>query len=104
MNLLSNAVKFTDSGSITVSLRSENGLHELSVTDTGRGIPADDLPRIFEEFQQVKAQNGASEEGTGLGLSIAKKSVELLGGTIVAESEVGRGTTFTMKIGNYTPA
>ena len=81
MNLLSNAVKFTEKGSITVSLKSVDEWVELSVVDTGPGIPAADLPFIFEEFRQVE---GEEKEGTGLGLSIAKKSIELLGGTISA--------------------
>ena len=70
-------------------------------TDTGPGIPAEDLPHIFEEFRQVEREGGAQTEGTGLGLSIAKKSIELLGGTISAESDVGVGTTFTLRIGDY---
>ena len=69
-----------------------------SLRPPGPGIPAADLPFIFEEFRQVE---GEEKEGTGLGLSIAKKSIELLGGTISAESEVGEGTTFTLRIGGY---
>jgi signal transduction histidine kinase len=101
MNLLGNATKFTDSGSITVSLRIVDGDAELSVADTGVGIPADDLPHIFDEFRQVERQGGEQTEGTGLGLAIAKKTVVLLGGTLTAESEVGVGTTFTVRIGDY---
>ena len=101
MNLLSNAVKFTEEGSITVSLKSVDEWVELSVVDTGPGIPAADLPFIFEEFRQVE---GEKKEGTGLGLSIAKKSIELLGGTISAESEVGEGTTFKLRIRDYESA
>ncbi len=104
MNLLSNAVKFTDQGTITVSLRQDDDAVELAVADTGQGIPAEDLPHIFEEFRQVEREGGAQTEGTGLGLSIAKKSIELLGRTISAESEVGEGTTFTLRIGDYEPA
>ena len=74
---------------------------ELSVADTGPGIPPEDLPHIFEEFHQVDSEGG--QEGTGLGLSIAKKSVELLGGTISAESRVGEGTNFTLRIRDYQP-
>ncbi|MFC1525894.1 ATP-binding protein [Candidatus Latescibacterota bacterium] len=101
MNLLGNAVKFTEQGSITVTLRPADSGVELSVADTGVGIPAEDLPHIFEEFRQVERQVGDKTEGTGLGLAIAAKSVEMLGGTISAESEVGRGTTFTVQIGDY---
>ena len=101
INLLGNAVKFTEEGSITVSLKSVDEWVELSVVDTGPGIPAAELPFIFEEFRQVE---GEEKEGTGLGLSMAKKSIELLGGTISAESEVGEGTTFTVRIRDYVPA
>jgi len=101
MNLLGNAVKFTEEGSITVSLKPVESRVELSVADTGVGIPAEDLPHIFKDFHQVERQVGEKVEGTGLGLAIAKKSVDMLGGTISAESEVGRGTTFTMWIGDY---
>ncbi len=101
MNLLGNAVKFTEKGSITVSLKAAGDGVELAVADTGVGIPAGDLPHIFDEFQQVSNQGGAKKEGTGLGLAIAKKSVELLGGKIEAESEVGKGTTFKIQIADY---
>ena len=101
MNLLGNAAKFTGEGSITVSVRpTDDGSAEIRVADTGVGIPPDDLPHIFDEFRQVARQGGEQTEGTGLGLSIARKIVELLGGTITAESQVGRGTAFTVRIGS----
>jgi len=103
INLLGNAVKFTDAGSITVSVKPAEDQVEISVTDTGMGIPSEDLPYIFEEFRQVERQGSTDKEGTGLGLAIARKSVELLGGTISAESEVGTGTTFTLRIKDYPP-
>ena len=98
MNLLGNAVKFTDAGSITISVKSIEDQVEISVADTGMGIPSEDLPHIFEEFRQVERQGSTEKEGTGLGLAIARKSVELLGGTLSAESEVGKGATFTLRI------
>ena len=98
MNLLGNAVKFTETGSITLAFDTVGEWHQLSVTDTGIGIAVDQLPRIFDEFQQADQVAGDPSEGSGLGLAIAKKSVELLGGTITAESEVGRGTTFTVRL------
>jgi signal transduction histidine kinase len=101
MNLLSNALKFTAQGSITVSSKPVDDWVELSVADTGSGIPPEDLPHIFDEFRQVESQGGKTQEGTGLGLSIAKKSVELLGGTISVESEMGKGTKFTLRIQDY---
>ena len=101
INLLGNAVKFTEAGSITLSVyAAENGV-EVSIADTGVGIPPEDLPHIFEEFRQVNRE-GAEAQGSGLGLAIVKKSVELLGGTIQVESKVSRGTAFTFRIGNYS--
>ena len=93
--------KFTDTGSITLSLCSVEGATELSIADTGVGIPPEDLPHIFDEFRQVERQGGEQTEGTGFGLAIARKTVELLGGTISATSEVGVGTTFTVRMGDY---
>ena len=101
MNLLGNSVKFTDAGSITLSVKPVGDQVEVSVADTGMGIPAEDLPHIFEEFRQVERQGSTEKGGTGLGLAIAKKSVELLGGTLSAASEVGKGTTFTLRIKGY---
>ena len=75
-----------------------DGTVELSIADTGVGIPPEDLPHIFDEFRQVERQGGEQTEGTGLGLAIASKTAELLGGTLAAESEVGRGTTFRLRI------
>jgi signal transduction histidine kinase len=101
MNLFGNATKFTTRGSITLSLRLDDGAVELSVADTGVGIPPEDLPHIFDEFRQVERQGGEQTEGTGLGLAIAKKTVELLEGELTAASEVGVGTTFTVRINDY---
>ncbi len=88
-------------GVITLSLRSVDGDAELSIADTGVDIPTEDLRHIFDEFRQVERQ-GEQTEGTGLGLAIAKKTVDLLGGTLTAESEIGVGTTFTVRIGDYS--
>ena len=101
VNLLGNAAKFTETGTITVSLRTTNGdagnRLELIVADTGIGIPPEDLPHVFEEFRQVNGA-GNAQEGSGLGLSIARRSIELMGGTIAAESIVGQGSTFTVRL------
>jgi predicted ATPase/signal transduction histidine kinase len=102
INLLSNAIKFTDAGEVLVRARVEgqaNGdvMLVITVADTGVGIPADALETIFEEFQQVEG-GIQKREGTGLGLPIAKKWVELLGGSIAVESELGKGSTFTVSI------
>ena len=71
---------------------------ELSVTDTGIGIAEADQPKIFEEFRQVGSDNAKKIEGTGLGLTLAKKFVELHGGRIWVESEVGKGSTFVFTL------
>jgi signal transduction histidine kinase len=93
-NLLSNAVKFTPAdGRVDVSARLEDGQVEIAVADTGPGIPAEDLELIFEEFEQT-VDGKKKEEGTGLGLPLSRKLVELHGGRLWVESEVGRGSTF----------
>ena len=97
-NLLSNAVKFTDEGG---QVEVELGPHgdknfALRVRDSGIGIAAEDLPRLFREFEQLDAGPGRRFQGSGLGLSLTKKLVELHGGTIEVESRVGSGTTFTV--------
>ena len=80
INLLSNAIKFTDSGSVTVTAAQSDGELVVSVTDTGKGIPADELPTIFDEYRQAEGSESSVQKGTGLGLSITKKFAELLGG------------------------
>ncbi len=98
-NLLSNAVKFTpDGGRVDVRAERADGEVRISVSDTGIGIAPEDRERIFEEFQQAARSEGRSQEGTGLGLTLAKKFVELHGGRIWVESEVGKGATFTFAI------
>jgi GAF domain-containing protein len=99
LNLLSNAVKFTPEGgriSITAN-KTDNGA-EISVSDTGIGIAPEDQPRIFEEFRQVGSDSTHKTEGTGLGLTLAKKFVELHGGKIWVESEIGKGSTFSFTL------
>jgi signal transduction histidine kinase len=93
-NLLSNAVKFTpEGGEVDVSAARVDGEMRVSVADSGPGIAAEDLDRIFEEFQQTEA--GASQrEGTGLGLALSRRFVEMHGGRIWCVSEVGEGSTF----------
>ena len=93
-NLIGNAVKFTQNGSVAVVVRSQQDGIEISVVDTGMGIPSDELTRIFEPFQQVDNSANGLLKGSGLGLNIVKRFVTLLGGTVTVESEVGHGTTF----------
>jgi signal transduction histidine kinase len=99
LNLLSNAVKFTpEGGRIGISARQADGAVEISVSDTGIGIAPEDQGRIFEEFRQVGGDYAHKKEGTGLGLTLAKKFVELHGGKIWVESEVGKGSKFTFAL------
>ena len=99
LNLLSNAVKFTpEGGRIGIAARQSNGSVEISVTDTGIGIAAEDQPRVFEEFRQVGADYALKKEGTGLGLTLAKKFVELHGGKIWVTSEPGKGSRFSFTL------
>jgi signal transduction histidine kinase/CheY-like chemotaxis protein len=99
VNLLSNAVKFTpDRGQIAVRAQREDGEVRVSVRDTGLGIAAEDQARIFDEFQQAKQVGSKSGEGTGLGLTLSKKFVELQGGRIWVDSQIGHGSTFTFTI------
>jgi signal transduction histidine kinase len=99
LNLLSNAVKFTpEGGRIGIEARQADGVVEVSVSDTGVGIAPEDQPKIFEEFRQVGSDYTHKVEGTGLGLTLAKKFVELHGGKIWVESEVGKGSKFTFTL------
>ena len=94
LNLLSNAFKFTFEGEIAVSLRQVEGAAELIVSDTGTGIPAAEVPRLFERFHRVENARGRTHEGSGIGLALVQELVKLHGGTITAESTVGLGTAF----------
>jgi signal transduction histidine kinase len=97
-NLLSNAVKFTPAGgSVCVRSNRRESTVEIAVSDTGPGIAAADQDRIFEEFQQT-AVGAGKPEGTGLGLALSKRLVELHGGWIAVQSELGHGSTFTFTL------
>lgn len=98
MNLVGNAIKFTEKGSVQLSVNREQDQLRFSITDTGIGIPRDKLQSIFENFTQAHSSDTRKYGGTGLGLSISKQLVELMGGTISIESEVGSGTTFSFSI------
>jgi signal transduction histidine kinase len=98
LNLITNAVKFTgDDGSVVVRALREGGEIRITVTDTGIGVPEEDRERIFESFQQG-GRGSSREEGTGLGLTLSRRIVELLGGHMWLETEVGRGSTFGFAI------
>lgn len=98
LNLLSNAFKFTLAGEIAVSLAWLGDSVELRVRDTGTGIPAEELPKIFDRFHRVAGARGRTHEGTGIGLALAKELVALHGGTLAVESEAGRGSTFVVRV------
>ena len=98
LNLLSNAIKFTpDGGRINVRALPRDASVEVSVSDTGIGIAPEDQAAIFEEFRQVGTA-AKKVEGTGLGLTLSRKFIELHGGRIWVESELGTGSTFTFTI------
>lgn len=97
-NLLSNAFKYTWEGQITLELNRHERQFRLAVTDTGVGIPAEELPHMFERFHRVQNPSGRTYEGTGIGLSLTKELVNLHGGTITVESIEGAGSRFTVTI------
>jgi signal transduction histidine kinase len=99
LNLLSNAVKFTPQGGrVGVTATVSAGVVAIAVSDTGVGIAPDDQEAVFEEFRQVGRDGARKEEGTGLGLTLARKFVELHGGRIWVQSQVGQGSTFTFTL------
>ncbi len=97
-NLVGNSIKFTDEGHVMVSAQREGDFLAITVRDTGIGIAAEDLPRIFESFEQLDGSTVREHSGTGLGLAVTKKFVELHGGIIRVESEVGKGSSFTFTL------
>src|SRR5262245_11527443 len=98
LNLVGNAIKFTDIGEVCVTAKVKNGHFNVSVIDTGPGIPLEHQPRIFEQFHQVDNSNTKAKGGTGLGLAIAKQIVEMHGGRIWVESALGQGATFQWEL------
>ena len=96
-NLLSNALKFTPSGGrVTISTRQEDTEAVLEVTDTGSGIPADELPRVFERFW--RGRQAVQTSGSGIGLSVAADLARAHGGRLTAASRQGHGTTMTLTL------
>jgi PAS domain S-box-containing protein len=98
LNLLSNAFKFTLSGAISLRLRWQDGQAILTVVDTGAGVPADELPRLFERFHRVRGVRARTQEGSGIGLALVQELVRLHGGTIAVTSAPNEGTTFTVSL------
>jgi signal transduction histidine kinase len=98
LNLLSNAAKFTERGEIKVAAWQENGNVKLTVSDTGIGMKKEALDYIFEEFRQADMSSTRRYGGTGLGLAIVRRFINLMGGEIAVESEIGKGSKFTITI------
>ena len=100
LNLLSNALKFTPSGTVTIKVSQNVAAQTVTVgvTDTGVGIAPEDQAKVFEDFRQLDSSPARGYGGTGLGLSICRRLSLMLGGTIELNSEVGRGSTFTLSL------
>jgi signal transduction histidine kinase len=102
LNLVGNAIKFTDAGEVRITAKAFNGHFNVTVADTGPGIPPAEQRRIFEQFHQVDSSLTKAKGGTGLGLAIAKQIVEMHGGRIWVESNLGKGSTFQMELPTRT--
>ncbi len=98
LNLLSNAFKFTFEGGIHVSLRATEGRAHLTIADTGTGIPEGELPHLFERFHRVEGAKGRSYEGSGIGLALVQELAGLHGGSIAVDSQLGKGSHFTVSL------
>jgi PAS domain S-box-containing protein len=98
LNLLSNAFKFTLAGEIEVRLEAVAGAAQLTVRDTGVGVPPEELPRLFERFHRVRESRGRTHEGTGIGLALVQELVRLHAGTIRVESVLDQGTRFIVRV------
>ncbi len=97
-NLIANAIKFTREGSVTIFGSTSDGSVSIEISDTGIGISKNDLPCIFDEFRQVDGGTTRSYEGTGLGLAIARRTARMLGGDVTVESQLHKGSTFTLTL------
>lgn len=97
-NIFDNAVKYTDQGKVSIGLTGNGDVVQLYVRDTGNGIPAEDIPHLFQKFYRVDSSATRTTSGTGLGLFIARKIIELYQGRIWVESELGKGSTFFINL------
>ncbi len=104
INLLGNAVKFTEAGSVRLELASADRMVTFAVTDTGPGMAADQLPRLFQEFSQLDTSSTRRHGGTGLGLALSRRMARLLGGDITVQSTPGQGSTFTVTLPCEAPS
>ena len=103
VNLLSNGIKFTERGEVRVGLSVRSGTLEVSIADTGVGIPAENIEEVFEPFWQAEQTATRKTGGTGLGLSVTRKLARLLGGDVTVASKVGVGTTFLLTLPMKAP-
>ena len=103
-NLIDNAIKYTDEGSLSVKLTGDAAVVQVQIQDTGHGIPAEDIPHLFQKFYRVDNSMTRTIGGTGLGLFICKKIVEMYNGKIWVESELGKGSTFFINLPRLTTA
>ena len=104
INLLGNAVKFTDAGSVKLELGTAERMVTFAVTDTGPGMAADQMPRLFQEFSQLDTSSTRRHGGTGLGLALSRRMARLLGGDITVESTLGQGSTFVVTLPCEAPS
>jgi signal transduction histidine kinase len=98
LNLMPNAFKFTFEGGIAITLRASNGSAELRVRDTGVGVPAEQVPRLFERFHRVSNTQGRTHEGSGIGLALVQELCKLHGGSVEVSSRLGEGSTFVVSL------
>jgi signal transduction histidine kinase len=98
LNLVSNAFKYTQAGSISVDIKQQGQYVVIAISDTGIGIPEDQMEKIFSRFHRVENTEGRSQEGTGIGLALVKELVKLHGGNITVTSKLGEGTTFVVTL------
>jgi signal transduction histidine kinase len=98
VNLLGNAIRYTQSGIITVTAWRKNQLVWMAIADTGIGISPEDLPYVFERFWRAERSRSSYSGGSGIGLAITRRLVELQGGKIEVESELGQGSTFRFSL------
>ncbi len=109
LNLLSNACKFTEHGTITLAARRRSAAHgdewlTLAVTDTGIGMTPEQVGRVFQAFAQAEVSTASKYGGTGLGLAISRRFCQMMGGDVTVDSEVGKGTTFTVRLPVHAPS
>jgi len=97
-NLITNAIKYTPQGKVNISSLQKSSLASITVSDSGVGIPPEELPNLFSKFHRIKEEKTKDERGTGLGLWITKQLVETLGGKIYVQSIYGSGSSFTFTL------